>query len=120
MNNDIEYWFTTDTGTHVPVKRNETKAQAMERTFNNSVKEKQTTPIKANNRENLNALIKEQINVDLDKAATERQSHPRRYLNIDSRKLSHNELNSLMYYANKNHINIESNGVYDYAITYKK
>ena len=98
----------------------ETKEQAIKRAFDNSVKEKQATPIKANNRESLNALIKEQIDVDLDKAATERQAHPRSYLNIDSRKLSKNELNSLMYYANKNDINIQSNGVYDYAITYKK
>ena len=72
------------------------------------------------NRKNLVNSINEQINVNLNKAATERQFAPRRGLNIDSRKLSKNDLATLRTYANKQGIRIESNGVNDYFITYKK
>lgn len=73
-----------------------------------------------NNRKNLTTHIKEQTNVDLDKMATEKQFAPRRGLNIDSRKASENDFNTLKSYLLKNNIRIESNGVYDYFITYKK
>lgn len=73
-----------------------------------------------NNRKNLVSYIKEQIDVDLEKAITEKQFAPRKGLNIDSRKLTINEFNALKSILIKNKIRIESNGVYDYFITYQK
>lgn len=78
------------------------------------------TPEKMNNRKNLVETLKIQVDVDLEKAATERQFAPRRGLNIDSRKLSQDEFNSVKSYLGKNNVNIQSNGVYDYFITYQK
>ena len=77
-------------------------------------------PEKMNNRKNLVATVKNQIDVDLDKAATERQFAPRRGLNIDSRKLNQNEFNSVKSFLNKNNIRFESNGVFEWFITYEK
>lgn len=50
----------------------------------------------------------------------ERQFAPRRGLNIDSRKLTQNEFNTVKSYLLKNNIRTESNGVYDYFITFEK
>lgn len=115
--NNIDYWFTTETGKHIPVMINETPKEAVERTFQNKV---QSNVLK--NRESLTSYVKEQVNVDLNKAATEKQSHPRSYLNIDSRKLTENEMYNLRKALQSygHNINIESNGVYDYAITYER
>lgn len=72
------------------------------------------------NRNNMVNYIKEQIDVDLNKAATERQFAPRAGINIDSRKLSINEFNSLRSFAAKNDVLILENGVNDYFIRFKK
>ena len=82
--------------------------------------EKQKTSKELNNRKNLVEYIKEQIDVDLEEAATEKQFAPRRGLNIDSRKLTVNELNSIKTIMIKKDIRIEANGVYDYFIYYEK
>ena len=76
--------------------------------------------IEFNNRKNLVSAVKEQIDVDLEKAATERQFAPRRGLNIDSRKLEKNEFSSLKTFLYKHKITMQENGVYDYFINYKK
>lgn len=73
-----------------------------------------------NNRENLVKHIKDLHNIDLNKSATEKQFAPRRGLNIDSRKLDRNEFNTVRHELMKNNVRIESNGVNDYFITYKK
>lgn len=72
------------------------------------------------NRKNLVNSINEQISVNLNKAATERQFAPRTGLNIDSRKLSKNEFSTLKSFAERKDIKIESNGVNDYFIRFKK
>lgn len=72
------------------------------------------------NRKNLVNSINEQISVNLNKAATERQFAPRTGLNIDSRKLSKNEFSTLRSFTAKKDIRMESNGVYDYFIRFKK
>lgn len=77
-------------------------------------------PEKMNNRKNLVDSVKIQTDVDLEKAATERQFAPRRGLNIDSRELTKNEFNTVRSYLMKKNIRMESNGVYDYFITYEK
>jgi hypothetical protein len=64
--------------------------------------------------------IKEQTEIDLEKAITEKQFAPRRGLNIDSRKLNTNEFNTVKSILLKKSMRIESNGVYDYFITYQK
>ena len=72
-----------------------------------------------NNRKNLVDYFKEQTNIDLEKTATEKQFAPRRGLNIDSRKLTVNELNTIKSILLKKDMRIESNGVHEYFITYK-
>lgn len=121
MYNDIDYWFTTDTGVHVPVRHNETKEAAIQRTFNeNNIQSKPTEKI--TNRKQLTSYVKEQINMDLESMATERQSHPRSYLNIDTRNLTPSEFNQLKNVLKDygHDLRIESNGVHDYAITYER
>ena len=71
------------------------------------------------NRKNTVNFVKEQIDVDLNKAATERQGSPRRGLNIDGRKLDRNEFATLRTFLNKKNIRFESNGVYDYFVWFK-
>ena len=72
------------------------------------------------NRKNLVNSINEQISVDLNKAATGRQFAPRTGLNIDSRKLSKNEFSTLRSFTKRKNIKMESNGVNDYFIRFKK
>ena len=78
------------------------------------------TPEKMNNRKNLIDKLKIQIDVDLEKSVTERQFAPRKGLNIDSRKLNQNEFSSVRSYLSKNNVRIESNGVFEWFITYQK
>lgn len=78
------------------------------------------TPEKMNNRKNLIDTLKIQIDVDLEKSVTERQFAPRKGLNIDSRKLNQNEFSSVRSYLSKNNVKIESNGVFEWFITYQK
>lgn len=73
-----------------------------------------------NNRKNLVNYVKEQTNVDLEKAITEKQYRPRAGINIDSRKLTQNEFNTMKLFLIKKEVRIESNGVYDYFIWFKK
>ena len=72
------------------------------------------------NRSNMTYAIKERIEVDLKKAITENQPRPRTGINIDSRKLTRNELNDLRLFAERNNIRMESNGTNEYFIWYKK
>ena len=125
--NDIAYWFTTEDGVHVPVKRNETKVQAMNRVFNednnqssmsSKIMEKETL----HNRESLVNYVKHQTNIDLNNYATEKQSHPRRYLNIDTKQMNPNDFREIQGILSKygHNMKLESNGVTDYAIEYEK
>lgn len=115
----MDYWFTTEDGVHIHANSGETKAQAMDRVFNKNT-EINFKPI--TNRKELTDYVKEQINVNLDELATERQTHPRSYLNIDTRNLNPSEINQLKNVLKNYGHNIQmlENGVYDYAITYKR
>lgn len=116
MNDNIKYWFSTENGTHIPVKEGETKEEAINKRFNNISSNKIT------NRKELTNYVKEQINLDIESLATEKQTHPRSYLNIDTRNLSPSQIiqlkNVLKNYGHN--LTMESNGVYDYAISYEK
>lgn len=107
--------WRTISGRRVFIKKGQSLTDAMRESgkFNNS-------NFRFNNRANLVKYIKEQININLEKAITENQFAPRRGLNIDSRKLTINEFNALKSILIKNKISIESNGAYDYFITYQK
>ena len=72
------------------------------------------------NKDNMTYAIKERIEVDLKKAMTENQPRPRTGINIDARKLSINELNSLRLFAQRNEIRMESNGTTQWFIWFKK
>lgn len=97
----------------------ETYEQYKERVLENT-KRPITAMTDFSNRDSITYAIKERIEVDLKKAITENQPRPRTGINIDSRKLSRNELNSLKLFANRNSIRMESNGTNDYFIWYKK
>lgn len=71
-------------------------------------------------RKNLVSSIKDQLNIDLNKAATSRQFAPEMGLNLDIRKLSKNEFATLKSYTNKKSIRFESNGVNEQFIWFKK
>lgn len=73
-----------------------------------------------NNRKKLVDYILMQTNINLDDVATERQFAPRTGLNIDSRKLTKDELFTLKSIIIKKDMRIESNGVYDYFIYFEK
>jgi hypothetical protein len=107
--------WRTISGRRVFIKKGQSLTDAMRESgkFNNS-------NYRFNNRVNLVKYIKEQIDINLEKAITEEQFAPRRGLNIDSRKLTINEFNALKSILIKNKIRIESNGVYDYFIWFKK
>ena len=107
--------WRTISGRRVFIKEGQSLTEAMKESgkFNNS-------NYRFNNRVNLVKYIKEQIDINLEKAITEEQFAPRRGLNIDSRKLTINEFNALKSILIKNKIRIESNGVYNYFITYQK
>lgn len=97
----------------------ETYEQYRERVLENTPR-----PITAmtnfSNRDSMTYAIKERTEIDLKKAITENQPRPRTGINIDSRKLSINELNSLKSFANRNDIRMESNGTNSYFIWFKK
>ena len=59
-------------------------------------------------------------NIDLEKAITEKQFAPRKGLNIDSRKLDQNEMNTIKKIMYEKEMVMQSNGVYDYFIYYEK
>lgn len=108
--------WVTISGAHVFVKDGQSPMDAF-------IKQKggiQKTPETLNNRKNLVDYFRIQTDIDLEKAATEKQFAPRRGLNIDSRKLDKNEFFTLRTQLNKKGISIQSNGVYDYFITYEK
>ena len=78
---------------------------------------------KLNNKNNLIDFVKQQTKIDLNKAIDEDRfsTKSRTYLDIDSRKLSINEFNTirrLLQYDKG--LRFESNGAYNYAIYYKK
>ncbi len=81
---------------------------------------KDETPSILNNRKNLVEYVKQQIDIDLEEAATENQFAPRRGLNIDSSKMTINELNNVKNIMIKKNIRMESNGIKDYFIYYEK
>ena len=108
-------WVTIN-GAHVFVKDGQSTMDAF-------IKQKggiQKTPEVLNNRKNLIEYFRIQTNIDLEKAATERQFAPRRGLNIDSRKLDQNEFNTVKKIIIEKGMSMQSNGVYDYFITYEK
>ena len=108
-------WVTIN-GAHVFVKDGQNPMDAF-------IKQKggiQKTPEVLNNRKNLVEYFRIQTDIDLEKAATERQFTPRRGLNIDSRKLDQNEFNTIKKIIIEKNMRMESNGVYDYFITYEK
>ena len=86
----------------------------------NTEKETNNTSSVLNNRKNLVNYVKQQIDIDLDKVATENQFAPRRGLNIDSSKMTINELNNVKHIMTKKDIRMESNGIKDYFIYYEK
>ena len=126
MATDLGGVWRTVGGRRIFIKDGEDLATAMKKSGKFEKKEienkeeKQKTSKELNNRKNLVEYIKEQIDVDLEEAATEKQFAPRRGLNIDSRKLTVNELNSIKTIMIKKDIRIEANGVYDYFIYYEK
>lgn len=108
-------WVTIN-GAHVFVKDGQNPMDAF-------IKQKggiQKTPEVLNNRKNLVEYFRIQTDIDLEKAATERQFAPRRGLNIDSRKLDQNEFNIVKKIIVEKGMSMQSNGVYDYFITYEK
>ena len=97
----------------------ETYSQYVERVLENNPRPI-TSLTDFSNKNNMTYAIKERIEVDLKKAMTEKQPKPKTGINIDSRKLSINELNSLRLFANRNDIRMESNGTNQYFIWFKK
>ena len=108
-------WITIN-GAHVFVKDGQSPMDAFIRQKGGI----QKTPETLNNRKNLVDYFRIQTNIDLEKAATERQFAPRRGLNIDSRKLDQNEFNTIKRILIEKNMSIQSNGVNDYFITYEK
>ena len=111
--------WRTVSGRRIFIKKGQSLTDAMKESgkFENSKKENESI---LNNRKNLVNYIKERLDIDLDNAATENQFAPRRGLNIDSRKLTQNELNDVKRIMIKKDIRMESNGQYDYFIYYEK
>ena len=108
--------WRTIAGRRVFIKDGQSLTEAMRE----SGKFGKSNSAKLNNKKNLVNYIKEQTNVNLEKAITEKQPKPRSFLNIDSRKLTTNEFNTVKSIVLKKTMRIESNGVYDYAIFYEK
>lgn len=117
---DIGGVWRTVGGRRIFIKDGEDLATAMKNSGKFGNKENKKIPQTLNNRKNLVDYVREQIDVDLEEAATENQFAPRRGLNIDSRKLTINELNSVKTIMIKKDIRMESNGTYDYFIYYEK
>lgn len=107
------------TGSGFLNENKETYEQYRERVLENTPRPI-TSMTDFSNRSNMTYAIKERTEVDLKKAMTERQPRPRTGINIDSRKLSKNELNTLRLFANRNDIRMESNGTNQYFIWFKK
>lgn len=125
--NDLGGVWRTVGGRRIFIKDGEDLETAMKKSGKFEKKEiekktdaKEKAPKELNNRKNLVDYVKEQVDVDLDEAATENQFAPRRGLNIDSRKLTVNELNFVKTIMIKKDIRMESNGTYDYFIYYEK
>ena len=95
---DIGGVWRTVGGRRIFIKDGEDLATAMKNSGKFGNKENKKIPQTLNNRKNLVDYVREQIDVDLEEAATENQFAPRRGLNIDSRKLTINELNSVKMY----------------------
>ena len=112
-------WRTVG-GRRIFIKDGEDLETAMKNSGKFGNKDEQKTPEILNNKQNLVDYFKIQTDIDLEKAVTEKQFAPRRGLNIDSRKLDINELNSLKTLMLKKEMRMETNGVYDYFIWYEK
>lgn len=86
-------------GRRIFIKDGQDLASAMKESGKFSKKQiedkKDETPSVLNNRKNLVEYVKQQIDIDLEEAATENQFAPRRGLNIDSSKMTINELNNV-------------------------
>lgn len=108
-------WRTVG-GRRIFIKEGQDLASAMKE----SGKFKDKTPSILNNRKNLVEYVKQQIDIDLEEVATENQFAPRRGLNIDSSKMTINELNNVKNIMIKKDIRMESNGIKDYFIYYEK
>lgn len=112
-------WRTVE-GRRIFIKDGEDLATAMKNSGKFGNKEEQKTPETLNNKQNLVDYFKIQTNIDLEKAITEKQFAPRKGLNIDSRKLDQNEMNTIKEIMYKKEMVMQSNGVYDYFIYYEK
>lgn len=116
-------WRTVG-GRRIFIKDGQDLASAMKESGKFSKKQiedkKDETPSVLNNRKNLVEYVKQQIDIDLEEAATENQFAPRRGLNIDSSKMTINELNNVKNIMIKKDIRMESNGIKDYFIYYEK
>ncbi len=123
MDNIGGVWRTVG-GRRIFIKDGQDLASAMKESgkFSNKQIEdkKDKTPSILNNRKNLVEYVKQQIDIDLEKVATENQFAPRRGLNIDSSKMTINELNNVKDIMIKKDIRMESNGIKDYFIYYEK
>ncbi len=123
MDNIGGVWRTVG-GRRIFIKDGQDLASAMKESgkFSNKQIEdkKDKTPSILNNRKNLVEYVKQQIDIDLEEVATENQFAPRRGLNIDSSKMTINELNNVKDIMIKKDIRMESNGIKDYFIYYEK
>ena len=114
MYQNVDYWYSTENGDHIPVVNNDNKI------IENKNTQVEFKPL--NNRKELTSYVKEQTNIDLEELATEKQTHPRSYLNINGENLNPSEIRSIKEILQKYGHNtyMENNGVYDYAIMYEK
>ena len=123
MDNIGGVWRTVG-GRRIFIKDGQDLASAMKESgkFSNKQIEdkKDKTPSILNNRKNLVEYVKQQIDIDLEEVLTENQFAPRRGLNIDSSKMTINELNNVKDIMIKKDIRMESNGIKDYFIYYEK
>lgn len=112
-------WRTVG-GRRIFIKDGEDLATAMKNSGKFRNKEEQKTPEILNNKQNLVDYFRIQTDIDLEKAITEKQFAPRKGLNIDSRKLDQNEMNTIKKIMYEKEMIMQSNGVYDYFIYYEK
>lgn len=120
MASDLGGVWRTVGGRRIFIKDGEDLATAMKNSGKFGNKKEQKTPETLNNKQNLVDYFKIQTNIDLEKAMTEKQFAPRKGLNIDSRKLDQNEMNTIKKIMYEKEMVMQSNGVYDYFIYYEK
>jgi hypothetical protein len=130
--NNITGWFTTEDGVHVPIHGNESKVQAMNKAFGSHYTEDEFTERKQTinnivnkeltNRADIIDYVKEQTNIDLSLIEGRPSTKPRTFFNVQLEKLSPSDQNAVrnILQSYGHNINIQSNGVSDYAISFEK